>query len=190
MAGGHVPTVMIAFADRAHGKELAFALAEEHGLAAATPTDLDGAGPVDVAVTDGVPFEGVAAWLAVGRVVSEEGDGFRTPPSGVLPADADPETIAAAVRLIAAGYRLVAASDDAGASHHEHPRANHQPLTPREKEVLALLANGASNKHIARALDISVHTAKFHVAALLAKLQARNRTDAIAIAMREGLLLV
>jgi DNA-binding NarL/FixJ family response regulator len=56
--------------------------------------------------------------------------------------------------------------------------------------VLALLANGASNKHIARALDISVHTAKFHVAALLAKLRARNRTDAIAIAMREGLLLV
>ena len=56
--------------------------------------------------------------------------------------------------------------------------------------MLALLAEGAPNKVIARRLDISVHTAKFHVAAILTKLGAANRTDAIAIAMRQGLVLV
>ena len=63
-------------------------------------------------------------------------------------------------------------------------------LSPRESEVLALLAEGAPNKVIARRLNISVHTAKFHVAAILIKLGAANRTDAIAIAMRQGLVLV
>ena len=181
---------MIAFADRAHGKELAFALAEEHGIAAATPDDLDGAEPAEVVVTDGAPFDATMPWLVVGAVASEGGEGRNPRPAGALPADADPETVAAAVRLIAAGYRLVHVSEETGGALREHLPANRQPLTPRESEVLALLANGASNKHIARALDISVHTAKFHVAALLAKLEARNRTDAIAIAMREGLLLV
>ena len=190
MAGGHGQTVMIAFADRARGKELALALAEEHAAAAATPDDLDGAGLVQMAVTDGAPFDAMAPWLVVGAITPEEGEGRHPPPAGVLPADADPETVAAAIRLVAAGYRLVHASEENGGAHREHFPANRQPLTPRESEVLALLANGASNKHIARTLDISVHTAKFHVAALLAKLEARNRTDAIAIAMREGLLLV
>ena len=55
-------------------------------------------------------------------------------------------------------------------------------------ETLTLLADGASNKVIARQLDISVHTAKFHVAAVLTKLQARNRADAVAIGLRRGLI--
>ncbi|RWE01438.1 MAG: response regulator transcription factor [Mesorhizobium sp.] len=63
-------------------------------------------------------------------------------------------------------------------------------MSPREAEVLALLAEGAPNKVIARRLNISVHTAKFHVAAILIKLGAANRTDAIATAMRQGLVLV
>ena len=61
-------------------------------------------------------------------------------------------------------------------------------LTPRELEVLALLAEGASNKMIARRLGISVHTAKFHVGSLLDKLDAVRRTDAVAHAARLGVI--
>ncbi|MGH6804268.1 MAG: helix-turn-helix transcriptional regulator [Methyloceanibacter sp.] len=61
-------------------------------------------------------------------------------------------------------------------------------LSPRELEVLALLAEGASNKEIARRLGISVHTAKFHVGSLLDKLDAVGRTDAVAHAARLGVL--
>jgi DNA-binding NarL/FixJ family response regulator len=62
-------------------------------------------------------------------------------------------------------------------------------LTSREREVLKLLGEGASNKEIARRLDISVHTAKFHVASIAAKLDATGRTDAVAQAVRRGLML-
>jgi DNA-binding CsgD family transcriptional regulator len=61
-------------------------------------------------------------------------------------------------------------------------------LTPRELDVLALLAEGASNKAIAKQLGISVHTAKFHVASLLEKLDATGRTDAVTHAARRGVI--
>ena len=61
-------------------------------------------------------------------------------------------------------------------------------LTPRELEVLILLAEGKSNKEIARRLGISVHTAKFHVGALIDKLDAVGRTDAVAHAARRGVI--
>lgn len=61
-------------------------------------------------------------------------------------------------------------------------------LTSRELQVLALLAEGASNKVIARRLGISVHTAKFHVGSVLDKLDAVGRTDAVAHAARLGLI--
>jgi DNA-binding CsgD family transcriptional regulator len=62
------------------------------------------------------------------------------------------------------------------------------PLTPREIEVLSLLAEGASNKSIGRRLGISVHTVKFHVASLLDKFEAIGRTDAVTHAVRLGLI--
>ena len=62
------------------------------------------------------------------------------------------------------------------------------PLTPRELEVLTLLAEGLSNKAIARRLGISVHTAKFHVGALIEKLDAVGRTDAVTQAARRGVI--
>lgn len=62
------------------------------------------------------------------------------------------------------------------------------PLTPRELEVLTLLAEGMSNKAIARRLGISVHTAKFHVGALIDKFDAVGRTDAVAQAARRGVI--
>jgi DNA-binding CsgD family transcriptional regulator len=61
-------------------------------------------------------------------------------------------------------------------------------LSPRELDVLALLAEGASNKAIARQLGISVHTVKFHVGSLLDKLDATGRTDAVAHAARLGVI--
>jgi DNA-binding CsgD family transcriptional regulator len=61
-------------------------------------------------------------------------------------------------------------------------------LTPRETEVLTLLAEGATNKSIARRLGISVHTVKFHVASLLDKFEAIGRTDAVTQAVRLGVI--
>ena len=63
-------------------------------------------------------------------------------------------------------------------------------LTAREREVLTLLAQGASNKLIGRRLGISVHTVKYHVASILEKLDATGRTDAVAHAARLGLILL
>jgi two-component system, NarL family, response regulator YdfI len=66
----------------------------------------------------------------------------------------------------------------------------HPSLTPRELEVLAAMADGASNKAIARRLGISFHTAKFHVAAILTKLNADSRTEAVTRAAQLGLVML
>jgi len=63
-----------------------------------------------------------------------------------------------------------------------------EPLTPREIQVLELLAEGLSNKAIAARLKISAQTVKFHVAAVAGKLGAANRTDAVRRAVRRGLI--
>jgi len=91
-----------------------------------------------------------------------------------------------------AGLRLAARGEAADAilGMPEPPasQGDEMGLTPREQEVLALLAEGASNKLIARRLGISVHTAKFHVGSLLNKFDAVGRTDAVAHAARLGVL--
>ncbi len=91
-----------------------------------------------------------------------------------------------------AGVRLAAPGETADVAliKPELPAASDSEaaLTPREQEVLALLAEGASNKAIARRLGISVHTAKFHVGSLLDKLDATGRTDAVIHAARIGVL--
>src|SRR5262245_34565905 len=63
-----------------------------------------------------------------------------------------------------------------------------EPLTPREREVLELLAEGLSNKAVAARLGISDQTVKFHVASISSKLGAANRTDAVRRAVRRGLI--
>jgi DNA-binding CsgD family transcriptional regulator len=90
------------------------------------------------------------------------------------------------LQLVSAGESAdvtVALSDGVPA-----PADDDVSLTPRELEVLALLAEGMSNKAIARRLGISVHTAKFHVGALIDKLDAVGRTDAVAHAARRGVI--
>ena len=89
------------------------------------------------------------------------------------------------------GLQLVGASEPADVNlvlSGSPPSEDDVPLTPRELEVLALLAEGLSNKAIARRLGISVHTAKFHVGALMDKLDAVGRTDAVAHAVRRGVI--
>ena len=107
---------------------------------------------------------------------------------------ADPALADRLVALLAGvpGLRLVAPGEPAEAlviASATAAQADEDAiLTPRELEVLALLAEGASNKAIARRLHISVHTAKFHVSSLLDKLDAVGRTDAVAHAARRGVI--
>jgi DNA-binding NarL/FixJ family response regulator len=117
------------------------------------------------------------------------------PDAAPVPIASDPALTAAAALLERAGYRIVPAGErqDAEVADDEpaeRPDPSGVQLSDREAEVLALLAEGASNKLIARRLGVSVHTAKFHVASILSKLGAANRTDAIGIAMRTGLVLI
>jgi DNA-binding NarL/FixJ family response regulator len=65
-----------------------------------------------------------------------------------------------------------------------------EPLTPREIEVLQLLSEGLGNKEIASRLNISEHTAKFHVASIMGKLGAASRTEAVTLGIRHGLLMI
>jgi len=99
---------------------------------------------------------------------------------GVLSADADASQIDAAIRAVAAGLvvRLPGAREGGFGAMRE--TLGHALLTPRELEVLAALAEGMTNKAIARRLDISLHTVKFHVESLFRKLGARTRTEAVA----------
>ena len=91
-----------------------------------------------------------------------------------------------------AGLSLVARGDPADvtltAKRAQGTDGQDAELTPRELDVLALMAEGASNKVIARQLGISVHTAKFHVGSILDKLDATGRTDAVAHAARRGVI--
>jgi DNA-binding NarL/FixJ family response regulator len=90
-----------------------------------------------------------------------------------------------------AGLRLAAPGEQAAATVvARDPRGmpDDIALTQRELDVLALMAEGSSNKMIARQLNISVHTVKFHVGSLLDKLDATGRTDAVAHAARRGVI--
>jgi DNA-binding CsgD family transcriptional regulator len=87
------------------------------------------------------------------------------------------------------GLRLAAPGEHADATVVvlcEPPPAPDVALTPRELDVLALIAEGASNKVIARRLAISIHTVKFHIASLLDKLDAQGRAEAVAQGARLG----
>jgi DNA-binding NarL/FixJ family response regulator len=103
---------------------------------------------------------------------------------------AEAATLAEAqARSIEADGFLVAPDDDVrDAKGADFGEAMVEPLTPREHQVLELLAEGLSNKRIAEQLHISDQTVKFHVAAICAKLGAANRTDAVRRALRRGLI--
>lgn len=106
-------------------------------------------------------------------------------PQGVLAADAGGERIAAAVHALAHGLHV---SDRAMAAPSGTVPLDAEPLTPRELQVLELMAKGLANRDIALALGISSHTAKFHVAQILEKMQAATRTEAVRQALRLGFI--
>ena len=104
------------------------------------------------------------------------------------------DVLEAAICLVAHGYRITAPRGERSrysvSGFDDTAPEAYEPLTTREQQVLEKLAAGASNKMIARDLHISLATAKFHVGSLLAKLGARNRTDAVAIGLKLGILLL
>ncbi len=190
--------VALAIADRALRERLAHGLRESENIVSAPVGDAD----VTVAdreqdITGPVialgPSRAAAAWAAT----------WAADVRAVLPVDVAPAVLAAVVTVIAAGLAVAAppgASDESAAptgrwaaalelsEAEDDERA--VALTAREREVLTLLASGASNKAIARALGVSVHTAKFHVASLTEKLGASGRLEAVAIALRSGLIML
>ena len=109
---------------------------------------------------------------------------------GVLPLEATGDELVAAVRAVHAGLLAVHPDTLARAARGATALALGAPLTSREREILEMMADGVHNRTIAARLGISRHTVKFHVASILAKLGAESRTQAVARAMRHGLLAV
>jgi len=102
---------------------------------------------------------------------------------GLLPANADLDQIDATLRAVAAGLIVRSpVADDEGFDQLQDSEVQ-ALLTPRELEVLAVLIEGLTNKAIARRLNISLHTVKFHVESVFRKLDVRTRAEAVAKAL-------
>ena len=147
------------------------------------------AAEADVVLLDQLP----ARRPALPSVIISENSaprGMRAGAAAALPSSAGPEQIVAAIYAAAAGLAAVPIADAADLFPAPVEEAAVEPLTPRELEVLEMLAEGLSNKLIAYRLNISAHTAKFHVNAILAKLGAGTRTEAVMRGIRLGLVKV
>lgn len=166
---------------------IATMLAEEAGSDTLHPDD------PDVVITDHPPSSRKAPTIILSDNLNGP-EALKAGASGILPRDVTPSDLFLALEAVVRGFVIMARSaggtgqDPAPPDPTEPPRDN--MLTARELEVLRLLAEGASNKLIARRLGISFHTAKFHVASIAAKLDATGRTDAVAQAVRLGLILL
>lgn len=106
--------------------------------------------------------------------------------AGVIFKDVEPRDLASAIRSVHAGHTLLQ-PDVAAALMAPDPRAA-SPLTARERDVLAEIAEGRSNREIARSLSLSEKTVKTHVSNVLMKLGVADRTQAALLAVRRGLV--
>ncbi len=142
----------------------------------------------------GVARETPVILLLPGALPDTVSHALRVGVRGILPPSPEPQQLAAALEAVV--RELVVLDSEAGSPIR--PAANRtapadeltEPLTPREREVLRLLASGLGNKEIGTKLKISEHTAKFHVASILGKLGAASRAEAVSIGMRNGLILL
>jgi DNA-binding NarL/FixJ family response regulator len=140
--------------------------------------------------------DAVDAGMPVVAVVSsgaQAAEALRAGALGAVLRDAEPARLIGAVLAVARGGLVVLAEALRAALLRAVPAAPvalPEPLTPREVEVLQLLALGLPNREIADRLGISDRTAKFHVASILGKLGASNRTEALAQAARLGLIVL
>jgi len=111
-----------------------------------------------------------------------------------LPRGATASELVAAIEAVAAGLIVLHPEGvEALLSPSPLPSAADTPgetLTVREAEVLNTIAEGLGNKEIAARLGISEHTVKFHIAAIFTKLNAGSRTEAVAIGVRRGLIMI
>jgi DNA-binding NarL/FixJ family response regulator len=103
--------------------------------------------------------------------------------SGVVYKDIDPDALVRAIRSVHDGNVLLAARA-AGSLRERGPYGSLDSLTPREREVLVMIADGRSNREIARGLNVSEKTVKAHVSSVLAKLGVQDRTQAAVFAVR------
>jgi two-component system nitrate/nitrite response regulator NarL len=129
--------------------------------------------------------------LALVNAAQDARDALRSGARGALARSSPAHAIAPAALAVAAGHWVVDESF-ADALFGLRPAVTVAPAPPlvsrREQEVLELMSEGLSNRHIAERLGISRHTAKFHVNAILDKLGATTRTEAVVLAARSGLL--
>ena len=156
--------------------------------------DEDGIATLTAAIESIAPTDGDAVPQVVALVGDEEvaADVWQTGVRGVLSRSAPVAAVAAALHAAREGLvvlepRLI---EVVTASPTAPVDATFEPLTPREQEVLGWMAQGYANKMIAREMGITEHTVKFHVNAILAKLGAQSRTEAVVVASRAGLVLL
>jgi DNA-binding NarL/FixJ family response regulator len=109
-------------------------------------------------------------------------------PAGVLPRDIDVAQLGPALRAVAAGLLVRVPGGLRPDGFHAAADEAAPVLTPREAEILTLVGQGMSNKAVARELGISVHTVKFHLEALFAKLDATSRAEAVAKGLLGGVI--
>jgi DNA-binding NarL/FixJ family response regulator len=137
---------------------------------------------------------GAAVILLVHTSASEWTDTLRQGVRAVLPANISAPQLAATIEAAVAGLVILHPSEAENVILPRPPDESREgpaeELTPREIEVLRWLAEGLGNKEIAAKLAISEHTAKFHVASILAKLGAATRTEAVTQGIRRGLILI
>lgn len=107
--------------------------------------------------------------------------------SGFIPKTVKGEILLGALRLVMSGGRYIPENVLLTSETSDNP-AHGLHITPRQREVLTLVAEGKSNREVATELNISEYTVRIHVAALLKQMDARNRTHMVAVARERGLV--